>query len=122
MTTTTMTTNGDGFLQPRPTPLARSLARYGAICSCIVTRQFVPPSLGPSVSQDSVERPIIMPLSAVTTTTSTATAAATVARPVSAVAMAKNGVCVDIWVRSQVHRRRRCRAPVATDAAENTCW
>ena len=85
-------------------------------------------SVRPSVSQDSVERPIIMPLSAVTTT-STATAAATVARPVSAVAMAKNGVCVDIWVRSQVHRRRRpCRAPVAptppvaTDAAENTCW
>ena len=103
------------ILQPPPTPLARSLARYGAICSCIVTRQ--------SVSQDSVERPIIMPLSAVTTA-STATAAATVARPVSAVAMAKNGVCVDIWVRSQVHRRRpcRCRAPVATDAAENTCW
>ena len=25
MTTTTMTTNGDGFLQPRPTPLPRSL-------------------------------------------------------------------------------------------------
>ena len=35
----------DGFLQPRPIPLVRSLARYGAICSCIVARQFVPPSV-----------------------------------------------------------------------------